>query len=440
MIEINLRQTQVEKYHSAARLIFCSAAAFFIFSLGCPADVISMIAPWSPWRQPMLRQSPEIKEEMAGEAVFREDEFAARSRKFPEIKLSTDQSFGRSETTDGFLSGFMLEVPLFNKTKNFLSAQISKFEREGYQIHRRELTRKRISRFLRTYYEARRLAGELAMLDEKIKIFENLIGRESQLVQEKMKFPGELDSFYRERLKTKRAIAHAQVQIESLRALMIYMAGANSGETMNLEPLDDATIIPVPDHQFERWKQKSLENQPGLLAAKLRIKTQQAKAAMARRDWMPEISAFSSYSHDPRFLGNENQIFSGIRVKWNIWDFGAGRHEARKEAATLKKMDAQLKNQESRFKLRVEKVIAEYRAAYGLWEESKNYSQFQKTFSKKQEELFEAGKISLKQMMLSRIQWLNQQIVHQEAIEEVLKRQIELTQTLGTFVPAGAGQ
>ena len=36
---------------------------------------------------------------------------------------------------------------------------------------------------------------------------------------------------------------------------------------------------------------------------------------------------------DPRFIGNENQLFGGVEARWKLWDFGANRHSVEKEEA-----------------------------------------------------------------------------------------------------------
>lgn len=406
-----------------------SGAAFL--ALAFPEGLVSTVAPLEKGVETFILEAPQLQEELAHERALREGERSLKRRRFPQVRTSFEESFVQGGLDSGFLSSVRVEIPLFQKGKPSLLWKEARLERKAYEEVRRKLQVERALEFRLAYHEAQGIRTRLARLLEKGEILEKLTRRERGLVLEKIKPIGELDQFFEERLSVEEKRLFAKARIEALLAKMAYLTGLE--EKTLVIPEERGGLPPkLSEEAFERLKEEALRNHPDLVRLELEIARQAALLSLKRREWLPEVSAFSAYTQDPRFSGNEDQLFAGVRVTWDVWDFGALHYEAKKEAALLAELEAKSGNRKALLALKIEETFRSYEAAYAAWETRASYLDFQKAvlLGKKKEGL-RSGVLSAKEFLLARLRFLDQEISLSEAREEALKKEAELFFALG---------
>lgn len=411
------------------RVGFIRAGVFLLIVSSARAD-LSLGAPPREILGMVTQDSPELESEVAHELALKEHEHSARAESRPQTKAHFGEQFVQSDTDSGFLTSGRVELTLFQKTRRRLLLKISQLERANYQMFRRGLRADRALRFALAYNEAQGILAKLPKLQEKKELILELVEREKTLVKERLKTSDEVNQLRKSLLLLDQTVRHGRARFETLQAMVSYLANVEdqgkgvikeSGEPLPIEWMED----------FGRWKSRALAIHPEIARLETEIQKQQTKVHIAQRDWLPEISLVSSYIRDPRFGGNENQLFGGVEAKWDILDFGASRHEARKEKALTHELKAKLRDTSKKFSLGIDEAFRFYKASHSIWMSHKSYVASQRESLESLRRRFQEGEISWKKFTLSRIGFLDEEIALETAKEEVFRRESLLVFALG---------
>ena len=400
-----------------------------LFLLISQESVISMLAPVRELAQTIHIYSPDIQEELAHELALKEAELSSRAQMLPQIRTSFQEYFVQSSTDSGFLSNARVEVPLFQKAKPYYAWKIAKIERRSYKTTRIKNQIERIFRFRTANYEAQSCHKKLPKLLVERDLLSKLMERQSGMVIDKVKSLDQMDDVYRRWVLLDQTIQNTKAKLAVLDEEIAYLA--NSGSQISLASGIPDPSRPLSENEFETQKEEALIRHPDIATLQMEIEKQSAKLGLVKADRLPEISAVSIYGRDPRFVGNEDQIFGGIEVRWNIWDFGANRHEIRKENSLLREMQVKLENQKQKIALKMDEAFRFYQAAYSIWRNAQSYLEFQNERLKSSERQYHQGQISWNEFTLSQIHYLDQTVAFEEAKADALTKAAQLDFVFG---------
>ena len=354
---------------------------------------------------------------------------AARARQFPEFKARFEESGVRSSADSGFLTAAQIEMMIFKKNKTRLLKQMSELDYRQYRIRRNELEIERLFEFRAIDFASRRTLADLRVWNEKEKIFNELVGREKKLVDEKLKPVDDLEDFYKGQLLSAQSFGELESRQELLKEEIFYLTDGKTSFDFK------AVRIKTPDAVLEKnlpqLKERALAAHPMIQAFEEEAKKQAMKIGLARREYLPEVSAFSNYGHDPRFSGNENQFFAGVRVNWDVWDFGAKNHEIKKEKSLLQESEIKLVNAKRKQSLKINGAVRVYRSSRVILKAYRARLEFQKDMMKRQGRRFREGRISRKEYLSARLYFLDGLLKFQEAREKALTSKAALLFRLG---------
>lgn len=405
------------------------AGGIFLFVLVSQNSVISTLAPIREWVQTVRIYSPEVREELAHELALKEAELASRSRRLPQIRTSFQESFVQSSSDSGFLSTARVEIPLFQKAKPYYSWKMARLEREVYGTTRVKNQIERILRFRMAYYDAKSYREKLPKLLVERDLLHELIQRQSGMVIDKVKPLDQMEEVYRRWVLLDGTVQNTEAKLAVLMQEIAYLTDFN--QNLSLDGRIPDPSHPLSEEEFEKQKKETLAHHPDIVMIQAEIEKQNAKLGLTKADWLPEISALSTYSRDPRFAGNENQLFGGVEVRWDIWDFGANHHEIKKEKSLLEELKEKSENQKQQIALKMEEAFRYYQAAYSVWKGTQGYLEFQEELLKSSERQYREGEVSWKDLAISRIHYLDQAVAFEDARADALKKEAQLSFALG---------
>ena len=224
-------------------------------------------------------------------------------------------------------------------------------------------------------------------------------------------------------------VERVKARLGTTKAVMGYLSSSidpnlfveTGGEPPSLDIVQD----------FEKHKANVVISHPEAVKLMLEIDKQHIKSRIASMEGMPEIAGVSSYSHDPRFSGNENQLFGGIEAKWNLWDSGANRYDVEKEESLSRELEAKLENTRSECLLGIDETIRLYEASYNIWEDNRSYAALRRKFLASVRRRFLKGEASWKDLTLERIKYIDCKMASEKAKEDVFKKEAGLILALG---------
>ena len=249
------------------------------------------------------------------------------------------------------------------------------------------------------------------------------------MVIDKVTSLDQMDDVYRRWASLDQVIQNTKAKLAVLEEEIAFLVNSGIQITQG-DDLPDPSK-PLSEKEFETHKEEALIHHPDISTLQMNIEKQSAKVGVAKADWLPEVSAVSMYSRDPRFAGNQDQVFSGVEVRWDIWDFGANRHEIRKENSLLREMRVKLENQKQEMALKMDEAFRFYQAAYSICKNALSYLEFQKELLKSMERQYHGGKISWNEFTLGQIRYLDQTIAFEEAHSDALTKEAQLNYLLG---------
>ena len=378
----------------------------------------------------VINNSPELTEEKRHEIALQNSEAASRARIFPGIDANLAEDYVRGDTDSGFLSSIQLKIPLFKKEQTGLFLRSSQLERESYAATRSNSLAERLYRFRLAYYEAHSMLALLPDLAVKKKLLTELVKQQKELLKEKLKDSDDLDRFYNDLISVDEDIEHAKVRLGTARAIMEYLSNGIDPKALFVETSGEPPSLDVIG-SLEKHKADMIASHPEMVKLRLELDKQKINRQIVSMKNMPEISGISSYVHDPRFNGNENQLFGGVEARWNLWDFGANKYDIEKEEALSHELEAKLNNTRSKRLLTIDEAICLYEASYKIWEDYKLYTAFRRKFLASVRRCFLKGEVSLKELVLERIKYINYKMASEKAMEDVFKKEATLIFTLG---------
>jgi len=400
-----------------------------LFLLISQESVFSILAPGRELAQTIDISSPGIQEELAHEVALKEAELSSKAQMFPKIRSTFQEYYVQSNTDSGFLGNARIEVPLFQKAKPYYAWKMARIERRFFQTTRVKNQMERILRYRSASYEAQSCRKKLPKFLVEQDLLSKLMERKSGMVIDKVTSLDQMDDVYRRWASLDQVIQNTKAKLAILEEEIAFLANSGIQITQG-DDLSDPSK-PLSEKEFETQKEEALIHHPDISTLQMDIEKQSSKVGVAKADWLPEVSAVSMYSRDPRFAGNQDQVFSGVEVRWDIWGFGASRHEIRKENSRLREMRMKLENQKQEMALKMDEAFRFYQAAYSIWKNAQSYLEFQKELLKSMERQYHGGKISRNEFTLGQIRYLDQTIAFEEAYSDALTKEAQLNYVLG---------
>lgn len=373
---------------------------------------------------PLALYPPEVTIEAAHEQALRETIESARALQFSHPRLSVDESYVGSETDDGFSTSGQLEIPLFQKRQNLFLEKIACLDLEGYQAHRDGFAAQRLQRFYSLFYELQTLRANFSRLVHKKDILFEFIKRETTLVRDKLKTSEELQEFQRSYNLMAPLIEETKEREKALQVRLLYLTGQKADDFRPWETVIDCS--PIPLEELDSLRSQIQEANPEIRRLRAEQEKQQIKADIAGRKRRPEISVVTSYRHDPRFVNNTDQIFAGIHLRWDLWDFGFQRHEMKKEKALLTELDSKITAEQQQRLLRVDEAFSAYKVSHAIWRTHLSNLSLQKESLKTIQQRFQHGESSWKELFSTKLRLLEGEMMTEKAMEKMLKDKTEL--------------
>ena len=374
--------------------------------------------------------SPELVQEKAHDVYLERSEAVNRAKSMARLDANLVEEYVRVDTDSGFLSSAQIRVPILKKDHSGFFLKASQLERESYAAFRKGSLADRLYRFRLAYYEVQGISERLPDLLVKRRLLAELAERQRGLLKERLKDSEELNRFYDGLTAVDEEIERSRVRLGTEMAIMRYLSDGINSNAPFIETAGEPPPLDIVQ-DIERRKADLIMSHPETVRLSFELDKQNIKSRIASMEGMPEISGVSAYAHDPRFSGNENQLFGGIEAKWGLWDFGANRHEVEKEEALSRELMVKLENTRDERLLTVDEAIRLYTASYKIWRNRKSYTAFRRRFLAGARRRFLNDEASWKDLALERIRYINVKMASEEAREGAFKNEANLIFALG---------
>lgn len=425
----------MKRYNKA---LFKMTTTAILLILLFPQELRSTVAPIYEWVNAVKHQAPALKEEIAHELAMRSARQAAKREALPAIKVFAEYAHVQSELDSGFLSNIRAEVPIFNKTRDYLGAKTATLDEQIYTSQRTKAQLERLFEIRSNYAELQYLFNVMPLLLEKQEIMNQMVDSETRLNVEKIKPLDDLGQFYQEKIMFDQTLALAQARFETLKSRMTYASGTNN-QTLDFTSLSQEILPNAPEEDMAHWVNTAVLSNPEILKLELEVKKHEIQVSLAKREYLPEVSAVSTYARDPRFVRNENQIFAGVQVRLDLWSFGANWERIKEQKALLEEIEATLENKKKELAIRVEESFRDYLAAYMAFKAYENHREFQKKAMQSWEQRFESGEVSRRERSFARARFLNVEIAFENAKKEALQKEAGFHSMVGIIIPETRG-
>ncbi len=374
--------------------------------------------------------SSELAQEKAHEAYLERSEAVSRAKSISRIDASIAEDYVRGDTDSGFLSSVQIRIPILKKDHSGLFLKASQLERDSYAAFRKGSLADRLYRFRLAYYDVQGISKRLPDLLVKRRLLAELAERQRGLLKERLKDSEELNRFYGSITTVDEEIEHSRARLGTGRAMIRYLSGGIDSHASIIETVGEPPPINIVK-DIERRKPDLIMSHPETVRLSLELDKQNINSRIASMEDMPEISGVSAYAHDPRFSGNENQLFGGIEARLNLWDFGANRYDVEKEEALSRELMAKLENTRSERTLTIDDAIRLYESSYRIWKDRKAYVAFRQKLLTSVRRRFLNGEASWKEFAMERIRYIDEKMALEEASEEAFKNEANLIFALG---------
>lgn len=400
-----------------------------------PHELRSALAPIGEWMNAVKINAPALKEELAHERAMKSARQAAEREVLPGVKVFMEQSRVQSDLDSGFLTNARIEIPIFNKTKDYLAAKTAILEEQIYGAQRRKAQCERLFEMRSDYAELQFLFKTLPFLLEKQEIINGIVEGETRLNVEKIKPLDDLGQFYQEKILLDQTLDMTKARLEVLKSKMTYASGINN-QTLDFAGSIQDSLPNEPENDRTHWVNVAISNNAEILTLALEARKQAVQVSLAKREYLPEISAFSTYARDPRFVRNENQVFAGVQVRLDLWSFGSNWEKVKEQKALLEEAEAKFENKKIVLAIQVEESFREYLAAYRAFKAYETYHEFQKKVMQSWDERYEEGEVSRRERLFARARFLNTEIAFESAKKEALQKEAGFYRAVGI---GGAG-
>ncbi len=370
-----------------------------------------------------------LNEERAHDEFLERSEDVARSKSFYPIDARLEEQYISGGANSGFLSSAQLRIPLFNKNRSDSFIKVSQLDREIYTTFRKLSLAERLYQFRLVYYKNQGISIRLPDLIIKRNILEDLERRQRGLINKKLKDSSEMDNFYDDLILADNEIRFMKARFKTTTDIIeVFLNNIDSSTATSTE------LVPV-----EKIRALIKDNadiflfHPKIVKLKLELDKQNISQKLVSGESIPNISIMSSYTHDPRFNSNENQMYAGVEARWLLWDFGVNRHNIEKEKALIFELEAKLEKSRTEFIVRINEAMRLYEASYTAWVERNDALRTKLRVLLRNRRRFLKGEISWKELALERIKYIDKKIALEEAKEEALIKETGLIFALGRF-------
>ena len=175
----------------------------------------------------------------------------------------------------------------------------------------------------------------------------------------------------------------AEASVRLAKTRLNLLLGLPAAEALTTADIDD---IPPYQADLDALTAKALEARPDIQAARLGLDTLKKAVTAAKSSYYPHVGAFATYEQDgdnfaadSNDYSNEQNASAGIKLEWEIFDWGKTRSEVAKNKAELRAAEQRLKLLEDGVRLQVQSAFLDLQVA------RKNTGTAQKTLAQARE-------------------------------------------------------
>ena len=155
-------------------------------------------------------------------------------------------------------------------------------------------------------------------------------------------------------LQNRHALLSAEIQIADLNSELNDLLGLPLDT--DIDPVDPSPPEPTANTR-ETYVQEALEKNPEIKAALESVNKAQSGVKAAQWEYVPDISAFGQYIHQDGVPFVENNIgVVGLRMTWDIVDWGKRRGVLGQRKEQLNQADENLRRVKKRIEVEVDKA------------------------------------------------------------------------------------
>ncbi|WP_197460503.1 TolC family protein [Thermodesulfatator autotrophicus] len=188
---------------------------------------------------------------------------------------------------------------------------------------------------------------------------------------------------------------------KKLLALVIGLEDNSFEVSGHLEPLKNVNIKSFSAEKF-------LEERPDVKAARLKVKQAEAAISRAKREYLPTISAFSSYGRRAGAgLNNDEEVWvAGVRLNWSIFDSGVKRNLLKEKQALWLAAKEELQNLRLSASQEIISAVSQINLAKSQVNRLKAAEEFAREAYKREALRYQAGAGSINDLLQAQEAWL----------------------------------
>ncbi len=163
------------------------------------------------------------------------------------------------------------------------------------------------------------------------------------------------------------SLEKAEASVRLAQTRLNLLLGRPADEALTTADIDD---IPPYQAELDALTAKALEARPDIRAARLGLDTLKKAITAAKSPYYPQVGAFANYEQDgdnfaadSNDYSNEQNASAGIKLEWEIFDWGKTRSKVAKNKAELRAAEQRLKMLEDGVRLEVQSAFLDLQVA-----------------------------------------------------------------------------
>ncbi len=188
---------------------------------------------------------------------------------------------------------------------------------------------------------------------------------------------------------------------KKLLALVIGLEDTSFEVSSALEPSKKLDFNPFSADKF-------LDQRPDVKAAKLKVKQAEAAISRAKREYLPTLSAFSSYGRRAGAgLNNDEEVWvAGVRLNWSIFDSGVKRNLVKEKQALWLAAKEELESLRLAASQEIISAVSRINSAKSQVNRLKAAEEFAREAYKREAFRYQAGAGSINDLLQAQEAWL----------------------------------
>jgi outer membrane protein TolC len=200
-------------------------------------------------------------------------------------------------------------------------------------------------------------------------------------------------------LQNRHTLLSAEIQISDLNSELSDLLGLPLNT--EIEPVEPPTPEPGANTR-DTHVQQAIENNPEIKAAREGVNKAQSGVMAAKLQYIPDISAFGTYGYQDGvpFLPHNLGIL-GLKMTWDIWDWGKKRYTIAQRKEQLTQADENLNSVKKRIEVQVDKAYRKLEQTKRLIEVARESLAMQKENLRLKSDAFKTGTVTESQYSIA---------------------------------------